>query len=942
MNGPQLPVDYYRLESNEVLRQLTTHAHGLPAIEAAKRLERDGPNSIPKGRKNPIWLTYLLQFKDLMIILLVLSGIVAWYLEDPRTAIVLFVLALFNTTVGFLQEFKAGRLMDSLERLVVPEAQVMRGGDLSLVPSAELVVGDIVYVEEGNSVPADLRLLTKEEVSTNDFALTGESNPTHKFTHAISADVPLAARQNLLFMGTTVATGHATGVVVGTGSQTELGRIAAMSEATTRQNSPLQKEMNNIAKKVTQGTIILCLLLLPVAINSGLPFKDALLFAIGIACALIPNGLPAAISTSLARAAGKLAKAKALVKKLSAVETLGATSVICTDKTGTLTQNQMTVERLLIGRTPYIVTGKGYQPLGAIKDAGHSPLSKAQLLDLDIFFVAGAMAGNARINPPDDEHAEWYVLGDPTEGALVTLAQKAGISTARLEQDYPELHEFGFDSARKRMSSVRAYGTHKQLYLFVKGAPENVLERCTEIWDHGHTRPLQAADRTYLLHHNTQLASKAMRNLGFAYRVLPAGVDPDTLTIDEAEKGLIWLGMASMIDPLRPEIPDAMDVAKRANIKVSIITGDYAVTAKAIALRARLADDPKDIVVVTGEELAPMSDARILELATHGGVIFSRVSPEDKLRIVGLIQDSGKVVAVTGDGINDAPALKRADIGVAMGITGTDVAKQAAEIILLDDSFKTLVGAVQEGRIIFQNIKKATICSFTNNAAELMVNLMSLAAATVMGVPLALTVIQILAIDVIAELFPIAALGSDKADRDLMREEARNPKHHILNIRSVADLAWSGLLIGSLTFANYLWFFERHGVPAGSVAPDSSFHLQATAVTYLTLVLCLLANVLMRRSEHGLFTRYQLHNTSFWIAIAVSLLCVANIIYNPWIAAYFHAAPLSAVDVLTAILATGIFILIREFQRWSNKHHSREAVLALHRTTVSHPGHPMR
>ncbi|HSX29937.1 MAG TPA: cation-transporting P-type ATPase [Candidatus Saccharimonadales bacterium] len=926
------PLDYYRISGEQTLRQLESRQHGLTTTEAAKRLERDGPNVITSHRKNPVWLLYLQQFKDLMIILLLASSFIAWYLDDPRTSAVLFVLAVFNTTIGFLQEFKAGRLMASLEKLVVPEAVTMRGGKQIPVPSAELVVGDVVYVEEGNSVPADLRVLTKDVLSTNDFALTGESNPTRKFTHAISGPVPLAARQNLLFMGTTVAAGHGMGVVIGTGMQTELGRIASLSEATARQASPLQKEMNNIAGKVTQGTIILCLILLPVAINSGLPFKDALLFAIGIACALIPNGLPAAISTSLARAAGKLAKAKALVKKLSAVETLGATSIICTDKTGTLTQNQMTVEELLIGRATYFVTGKGYEPEGDIKNADHNALNDDKLQDLELFFITGALASNARVNPPDEDHASWYVLGDPTEGAVVALAQKAGINTGFLEHTYPELREFGFDAARKRMSSIRMYGLHKEPYVFVKGAPENVLERCTHIWDHGTVRPLHAAERDYLLHHNEQKALTAMRNLGLAYRVLPKGADVQKMHMDDIEDNLVWLGMVSMIDPLRAEVPAAMEVARRANIKVSIITGDYAVTAKAIAVRAKLTDDPKDIIVVTGEELEALSDARVLELAARGGVIFSRVSPEDKLRIVGLVQDSGKVVAVTGDGINDAPALKRADIGVAMGITGTDVAKQAAEIILLDDSFNTLVGAVQEGRVIFQNIKKATICSFTNNAAELMVNLMSLAGATIAGIPLALTVLQILAIDIIAELFPIAALGGDRADRDLMREEARNPKHHILNVNSVADLAWSGLLIGGLTFMNYLWFFTRHGVHANTVATDSALHFQATALTYLTLVLCLLANVLLRRSEHGLFTRYQLHNKSLWVAIALSLFCVANIIYNPWLTNYFHTAPLTLADIVTAVGSMALFVAIREFQRWSNKHHSREAVLALHRS----------
>jgi Ca2+-transporting ATPase len=490
-------LDYYRLTTEEVLAELHTTKDGLSDHEAGKRLDLYGPNSLQAKHKEPLVLTYLRQFKDLMILLLLASAMISFYLDDPRTAIVLLVLVFFNTSLGFFQEFKAGKVMESLEKLVVSSAQVLRGGKIKEVPAAELVMGDIVYMEEGASVPADLRALSEKELSTNDFALTGESNPTRKFLHAIESSVPLSSRQNLLFMGTTVATGNGYGIVVGTGSHTELGRIANLSSQTDHQESPLQREMNHIAKRVTQGTMILCILLLPVAINTGLPFQAALLFAVGIACSIIPNGLPAAISTSLARAAGQLAKAKALVKKLSAVEGLGATSVICTDKTGTLTKNQMTVEQFLVGRTTYIVTGKGYEPVGGVTDAKSQPLEPAQLKELELFFTTGALASNARINPPDDEHGTWYCLGDPTEGAIVTLARKAGLDIPALENASPELREFTFDSARKRMSSVRKYGSHKQLYLFVKGAPESVLERCDHVWDHGHTRPMQPADRAF-------------------------------------------------------------------------------------------------------------------------------------------------------------------------------------------------------------------------------------------------------------------------------------------------------------------------------------------------------------------------------------------------------------------------------------------------------------
>lgn len=928
---------FYRLDPEETLAELQSQREGLSAEEASARVRKHGPNTLAVTHKQSPFITYVRQFKDLMVLLLIASSVLSFVLGDPRTAFVLLALVIFNTTIGFFQEFKAGKVMESLERLVVGEATVVRDGKKLSIPSSGITVGDIIYIEEGNAVPADLRLVDENELSTNDFALTGESNPTRKFTRALESSMPLANRNNLVYMGTTVATGQAYGVVTGIGMRTELGRIANLSQNVKDVDSPLQKEMNNIAGRVTQGTMIICLLLLPVAIKTGLPFKEAFLFAIGIACSIVPNGLPAAISTALAGAAGKLARTRALVKKLSAVESLGATNVILTDKTGTLTKNQMTVEQLLVGKAVYGVTGQGYEPSGVITDSHGEPLSVKKTNQLGLVFVAGIMASNARISMPDDTHPTWYTIGDPTEGALITLAMKAGIKAETLDITHPELKEYAFDSSRKRMSSLRRWGDKHELHVFTKGAPESVLEKCTKIWDHGSIRPLTKTDRTFILEHSEQLAKQALRNLGLACRILPSKTDPDTFALNDAERDLVWLGMASMIDPLREQVPNAMDAARRAHIRVSIITGDHAITAKAIAVRARLAARPEDIIVVSGEELQKLSDAKVRKLAIRGGVIFSRVAPEDKLRIVALVQASGHVVAVTGDGINDAPALKRADIGVAMGLTGTDVAKNSAEIVLLDDSFNTLVGAVQAGRVIFQNIKKAAICCFTGNAAELMVNLFSLAAATTLQIPLALTVIQILAIDVVAELLPVAALGGDKASTDVMDEHPRNPKHHILNLRSISDLMWCGTLIGGLAFLNYLWFFERNGISAHNLAAHSPIHLEATALTYLTLILCLLANVLLRRTENGLFSRYQLHNKSLWVAMGVSLLSIVGILYIPWLAPYFHTAPLDAVDWLTALGATAIFIAIREFQRHNKKHH-RKIVIALHQATTDSTG----
>ena len=919
-------VHFYRLSPDETLAQLHSRREGLTELVASERLAVQGRNVLLLDKRESLFITYLRQFKDLMIVLLLASSALSMYLGDIRTALVLLLLVVFNTTIGFLQEFKAERTLQALESLVVARARVLRSGHALEVDSTELVLGDVVHIEAGDSVPADLRVVSEEELSTNDFALTGESNPTRKFKHALSADVPLSSRQNLVFMGTTVATGSALGVVIGTGMHTEIGRIAGLSQSTTDLQSPLQREMNNIATRVTQGTVVLCAVLLPIAIQTGLAYKEAFLFAIGIASSIIPQGLPAEINTALAVAASKLARARALVKKLSAVETLGATNVILTDKTGTLTKNQMTVEQLLIGRTQYGVTGTGYETNGVITGKNGKPLGGAKLQQLHLFFETGALASNALVNPPDSEHAEWHVVGDPTEGALITLARKAGLEPTDLVVRFPEHKEYAFDSARKRMSSVRE--VDGQLYLFVKGAPESVLEQSVDLWDHEHVRPLSQNDRSFFLSYNETHAASAQRNLAFAYRVLPKGFDARHEHLEAAERELTFLGIVSMVDPLRDEVPAAMLAARHAGMNVSIVTGDFATTARAIAAQAKLADKPSDLVVVAGDELPGLSDQQILEHVRRGGTIFSRVAPEDKLRIVELAEKSGLVVAVTGDGINDAPALKRANIGVAMGVTGTDVAKQSSDIILLDDSFHTLVGAVQDGRTIFRNIQKGTLSCFTSNMAELVTNLVSLGAAVLFHVPLALSVMQILAIDLIAELFPIAALGRDRPEGELMREKPRNLHDHILNRRSLTDLFWCGLLIGTLAFGNYLLYYWRRGFSAGGIEPSSVVHIGATTMTYLTIVLAQLANILQRRSEHGLFTRYQLHNRQLWGALAVSMVCVIAIIYTP-LSTYFHTTALGFLDWVCALTAVIIFVTIREFQL-RTRHYTRHHLLTTH------------
>lgn len=902
--------DVYQISPKEALELYVATMAGLTTDESQNRLEKYGPNNLKNIDKIPIIFKFLGQFKDLMIVLLLICAGIALYLGDVRTFGILIAIIIINSLIGFVQEYKADKVMDSLKSLMVPEAKVYRDGQLETIEASKLVPGDIIYIEEGDSVPADARILEENEVSTNDFALTGESNPCRKFTHAIKAVVGVGDRRNLVFMGTTVATGNATCMVFATGMNTELGRIASLSQSTKSSTSTLQREMNNLAFRITIATIILAVILVIISLGADLSIKDAFLFAISIASAMIPQGLPAEVSISLTKAAGTLAKERALVKKLSAVETLGATAVICTDKTGTLTKNEMTVEQIILFNTCFSVSGSGYEPKGEIHSENGKLLNRNELTNLRHFILVGYFASNAKVYGPDNNHPTWYCLGDPTEGALITLAKKAGINLDSIEKESPELKEFPFDSVRKRMSSVRMYDD--KLTVFVKGAPESVIERCTKIWlPNGKIRKITDSDRKTIYSQNDFFANKAMRNLAYAYKNIDSSVDYKQHDPDIVENDLIYMGMVSMIDPIREEVAAAMQAANNAHIRVSIITGDYAITAKAIALRAKLADQPEDIKVIEGDRLSSMNDSEILDLVLCGGIVFSRVSPEDKMRIVGLVKDNNHVIAVTGDGINDAPALKRADIGVAMGKTGTDVAKQSAEIILLDDSFHTLVGAIQRGRTVYQNIKKATLACLTSNYGELVTVLIGLAALSIAGIPPAITPVLILSIDLVAELFPIAALGWDEPDKELMRDQPRNTQDHIFNTKTFFELLFSGTLMGVLAYGNYLFFAHRNGVAANELL-NSGVYFSAVTLTYVTIVLCQLINILVRRSRNFTVSSYLFTNRQLWLAMTLSMACVLAIVYVPLLQRLLGSGPLVLIDWLYAIAAAIIYFVFKE------------------------------
>lgn len=904
-------IESYRLSTAEAIVEYQSRINGLTVAEVQKRQEKFGANVLKTAPKDSLTVRFLRQFKDLMLVLLILSAAFSFAISDKRTGIILLIIVLINAVIGFTQEYKAEKVMASLEKLVVPLAKVRRNAKLGELPSEELVPGDIIYIEEGDSIPADARVLEENELSTNDFALTGESSPSRKFTHAIQAAVPLANRHNLVFMGTTVATGDGLCLVIATGAGTELGRIANLSSTAKADPSPLQKEMTNLAATITKGTLVLGTILAAIAWQSDFGVRDAFIFAIGIASAMIPQGLPAEVNTALASAAGKLAKDRALVKKLSAVETLGATNTILTDKTGTLTKNEMTVQQLSIGSRVYRVSGNGYEPKGTLL-LQNKALSLASLERFSQFFACGFFASNATLHPPDDTHVTWYCLGDPTEGALLTLALKAGLNLDTLKKNHKELREFPFDSVRKRMSSVRLW--QGELYVFSKGAPEQILKACTHIWDGNKVRKLTVHDIQTIHARNDLWASGAMRNLAFAYKKLPKHTGIEDLQMESTETSMVYMGMVSMIDPPRDDVPEAMQAAALAHIPVNIITGDNALTARAIAMRAGLADSLQDLTLIAGENVPSMSDHDIFALVVRGKTIFSRVAPEDKLRIVEIAKSNGLVVAVTGDGINDAPALKRADIGVAMGKTGTDVAKQSAEIVLLDDSFHTLVGAVQSGRVIFQNIRKAALSALTSNSGELFVILISLAAQSLWHIPIAIGAVQILAIDLIAELFPIAALGWDPAEGNVMKEKPRRLKDHILNKANIIDLAWGGALMGSFGFVNYLLYFERNGLSPTNFDTTTNAYAAATTLTYATICLCQFGSIFLRRIQpgHKLFTPYLWSNKKLFVAFGLSILCMLSLIYLPLLQPYFGTAGLGFYDWLWALVASILFIAIRQ------------------------------
>lgn len=900
--------NYYRKTVKETFETLNTSEKGLSGQEAQKRLDKYGENKLVRLKKTPEIIKFLLQFRDVLMIILLVAAGMSFIIQNYRDGLVMLIIAIINAVIGYFQEHKAEAIMDSLDKLVQSPSKVIRDGQTSELNQSKLVIGDIVVLEEGDKIPADLRIIESFNLKTNDVSLTGESLPQGKNSNTMKEEVSLADRENMAYLGTNVASGSAKGVVIATGMDTEMGKIADLTQEEEKSKSPLQMELQSVANKIAVFAVIVGTLLFGVSLYQGLGLNFAIIYGLGIAVAVVPQALPMQITVALAQGVARLAKKNAVVKKLSSVETLGSTNVIATDKTGTLTKNEMTVQKVFYNGKEYNVTGIGYEPRGKILDENGEEISQEQIDKLEIMFDAATMASNAEIHPPDDEHSSWYPIGDPTEAALITLSTKVGTRAENEDEENPELHEFSFDSERKRMSSVRQFEDGE--YLAMKGALDSVLSVSKYIYKDGKKVPITEEDKERYKKLNEKYSKDALRVLSFGFRKLEP--EHKDYVMEEVEKDIIFLGIVAMIDPPKEGVRESIELAHEAHINTYIMTGDHAITANAIGKKINLVKGNEEIDVITGEEFDEISDQELNDIMDdHESIIFSRVSPEHKLRIVKNLKKQQKIVAVTGDGVNDAPALKSAHIGVAMGGMGTDVSKQAAELILLDDSFPTLVYAIQEGRNIYNNLKKTVIASLTSNGGELAVVLLGLLGVSLFNLPVPILAIQILAIDLLAEILPLTAFTFDPGSRDIMKSPPRDKDEHIVNKRSFSEILFFGILMGGLAYLNFYLFNSRMG--SLNLTESHPLYARATTITYLTIAFTQLTNIMSRRYEKvSFFNKNIVSNKKMVYAVIISIVMIVITIYTPFINQYLGFTGITLVDWLYVLGSAGVFLAAHE------------------------------
>jgi Ca2+-transporting ATPase len=892
----ELSHTWHAMSADEVLKTLQTPVQtGLSSEEAARRLEVYGPNQLA-GKPRPTFLKLLFaQLKNFIVIMLIVAAAVSGVLGEWIDAEAIFAIVVLNAILGVVQESRAEQALAALKKLAVPEAHALRDGRRVDIPAHELTPGDIVFLEAGNFVPADLRLIEAVNLRIEEASLTGESVAVQKNAAAVlEAEIPLGDRHNTAFMGTLVSYGRGQGIVVSTGMHTQLGLIANMLASVDEEETPLQKRLDNLGKVLGWGALAICGLVFVVGVlrtNWSLTeIVNMFMIAVSLAIAAVPEGLPAVVTISLAMGMREMVHRHALIRRLSSVETLGSATVICSDKTGTLTQNEMTVTRLWVDGTFVEVTGSGYTPVGEFRMGGEKINLQTYPAVTTALWV-GALNNDARLEAiqGEDGQKSYRILGDPTEGALLVATAKAGVLASKVVEAYPRNDEIPFDSVRKRMLTVHLvqnpqnedfspiYGRGKDNWyaIAVKGAPDVVLDLCTSYqdMDDRHANPLDETARKHILDANDAMTRDALRVLGLAYRLVPDR--PEEVNSPDLEKEMIFAGLIGMIDPARLEVKPALEKARSAGIRTIMITGDYPNTARAIAEEIGLLQAGHQ--VLASSQFSQMDDATLAREVERTDV-FARVSPEHKMRIVNALSANHEVVAMTGDGVNDAPAIKRADIGIAMGITGTDVAKETADMVLTDDNYASIVSAIEQGRIIYSNIRKFVYYLLSCNLAEIAVIFIG----TVAGWGSPLTALQLLWLNLVTDGAPALALAAEKGDPDIMNQAPRPPREPIINSYMRTGILIQTLAITLVTLAAY------------RIGQTSNIHIEfANTMAFVTLSCSELLRAFTARSEYyPLLKIGPFKNRWMDLAVLSSLALIMAVVYVPFLQTIFKTEPL--------------------------------------------------
>jgi len=934
--------EWHALKTEEILKHFEVQENGLTSGEAKRRLEHYGANQLKEAARPSFWQTLWEQLNNFVVILLIIASLISALLGDYVEAAAIMAIVVLNAVLGIVQERRAEEALAALKKLAAPEAHVMRDGHRVSIPSYELVPGDLVFLEAGNFIPADIRLLEAVNLRVEEASLTGESLAVQKNASTVlEKNVPLGDRKNTAFMGTVVAYGRGRGVVTSTGMRTQLGLIATMLQNVETEETPLQRRLDQLGKSLSYAALFLVAIVFIVAlINStdinqlftgpaayfneyAADITEVFIIAISLAIAAVPEGLPAVVTISLAIGMREMIKRHALIRKLSSVETLGSATVICSDKTGTLTQNEMTVTRLWVDGQFISVTGTGYVPKGDFLVDGQKVVISKYPAALTALWL-GILNNDSSIETTGEEDSQktYRIVGDPTEGSLLVAAAKAGTTYVEIKEAYPRESEVPFDSERKRMITVHDVITpraedpspftndkHKGWdVIAVKGAPDVVLDLCTQYQDiNDKPRVMDETARQRILAANDEMTKDALRVLGLAYRVTEDAPDnPEDLKAEELEKDLVFVGLIGMIDPAREEVKPALENAREAGIRTVMITGDYPNTARAIAETIGLLRPGKK--VMTGAQLDETSNEKLKQVIEDTDV-FARVSPEHKMRIVDALQAHDEVVAMTGDGVNDAPAIKRADIGVAMGITGTDVAKETADMVLTDDNYASIVAAVEQGRIIYSNIRKFVFFLLSSNIAEIMIIFL----ATLAGLPAPLTAIQLLWLNLITDGAPALALAVEKGDPDIMQQKPRSKSEPIVN-RSmmvglvVQTIAQTGAVLTAFALG-LIWHLEAGATLAGNpitylIAHDwRGIDVQtAETMAFVTLSLCELFRAYTVRSERAsLFQIGIFSNRYMQYAVGLSITLLILVTAVPFLQPIFNTHFLSGREWLIVV-----------------------------------------